>query len=201
MKNNITKIEANAKGLKSQGAGTLIVKEFPTRATTVSRISAYIDQLGRTGIRPDLIIVDYLNLLSAGQHVNNTYEDGKILSEQLRALTYQTQCPCITATQLNREGSKKENADLTSVSESFASAMTGDFLATLWSTDEDKQNGIMHMGVQKSRFEKNWGVCNLKIDYPTMTISEIEDDEITEEMMPDTTVQKSVVQDLEDWMA
>lgn len=200
LKQHVVEIENNAKILKGQGAGTLIVKEFPTKATTVSRISSWIEQVERAGIKPDILVVDYLNLLHPGRDVNNTYEDGKILSEQLRALTYQTKCPCITATQLNREGMKKENATLTDVSESIGSAYTADFVASMWATEEDKRNGIMHIGIQKSRFEKNWGVCNMKIDYPTMTISETDDDEITEEMLPDTTVQKSVVVELDDFM-
>ena len=201
LKQHTVQIENNTKVLKSQGAGTLIIKEFPTKATTVSRLSAWLEQVERSGIKPDILIVDYLNILHPGREVNSTYEDGKICSEQLRALTYRFKCPCISATQLNRKGMKTENAGLEDGAESIGVAYTTDFAATLWSTDEDKQNGIMHMGIQKSRFEKNWGVCNLKIDYPTMTISEIEDDEITEEMMPDTTVQKSVVKDLEDWMS
>lgn len=201
LKSNTARIEMNASVLKSKGAGTLIVKEFPTRATTVSRVSSYLESLERVGVRPDVLFVDYLNILSVGHEVNNTYEDGKILAEQLRALTYKIKCPCVTATQLNREGSKKENAGLDSISESYGSAMTGDFIATLWATDEDKQLGIMHMGIHKSRFERNYGVCNFKIDYPTMTISEIDDDEITTEMLPDTTAKKSVVQELDDWMS
>ena len=200
LKQHTVQIENNTKVLKSQGAGTLIIKEFPTKATTVSRLSAWLEQVERSGIKPDILIVDYLNILHPGREVNNTYEDGKICSEQLRALTYQFKCPCISATQLNRKGMKTENAGLEDGAESIGVAYTADFTATLWSTDEDKLNGIMHMGIQKSRFEKNWGVCNLKIDYPTMTISEMEDEEITEEMLPSTTAKKSVVQELDDWM-
>lgn len=201
LKQHTVQIENNTKVLKSQGAGTLIIKEFPTKATTVSRLSAWLEQVERSGIKPDILIVDYLNILHPGREVNNTYEDGKICSEQLRALTYQIKCPCISATQLNRKGMKTENAGLEDGAESIGVAYTADFAATLWSTEEDKQLGIMHMGIQKSRFEKNWGVCNLKIDYPTMTISEIDDDEITTEMLPDTTAKKSVVQELDDWMS
>ena len=201
LKTNTTQIEMNATTLKARGAGTLIVKEFPTKATTVSRVSSYLESLERTGVKPDLLIVDYLNILSVGRDVNNTYEDGKILSEQLRALTYHIKCPCVTATQLNREGSKKENAGLDSVSESFGSAMTCDFMATLWATDEDKQLGIIHMGIHKSRFEKNYGVCNFKIDYPTMTISEMDEDDTIEEMTKISAPQKSVVKELDDWLS
>ena len=200
MKKNTVQIENITSVLKSRGAGTLIVKEFPTKATTVSRIASWIEQVERSGIKPDLLVVDYLNLLSPGREVNNTYEDGKICAEQLRALTYDIKCPCITATQLNRQGMKKENAGLDDVSESIGTQYTADFVASMWATDDDKKLGIMHIGIQKSRFERNWGVCNMKIDYPTMTISEIEDDEIIEEMIPDTTVKKSVVDELDDWM-
>lgn len=197
---HVVQIENNAKVLKGQGAGTLIIKEFPTKATTVSRIGSWIEQIERTGIKPDLLVVDYLNILHPGREVNNTYEDGKILSEQLRALTYQIKCPCITATQLNREGMKKENAALTDVSESIGSAYTADFIASLWATEEDKNAHIIHMGVQKSRFEKNYGVYSLKIDYPTMTITDMDDEEIADEMLPDTKAKKSVVEQIDNFI-
>ena len=43
--------------------GKLIIKEFPTRSATIHTIKNHIDRLRRHGFDPDMIIVDYGDLI------------------------------------------------------------------------------------------------------------------------------------------
>ena len=72
----------------------------------------------------------------------------------------------------HNSAAKKESPGMDATSESIGLPFTVDAQFTIWSSDEDKQLGITHMGINKSRFGVNHGHTNLKIIYETMTIEE-----------------------------
>lgn len=81
--------------------GRILIKEFPPSTITPSQLSAYVKKLRNKGVFPDAIVLDYVNLLHTKQG-SNSYERIKIICEQVRALSYQVECPLISATQQNR---------------------------------------------------------------------------------------------------
>ena len=80
----------------------LVVKEFPPKAVTVRQIDAYINKLRHNGFKPDVVIIDYLNLINPSTKGLNSYESVKEIAEQLRALAFKYNIPFISASQLNR---------------------------------------------------------------------------------------------------
>lgn len=153
----------------------LIIKEFPTRSVTVNHINNFIIKASKKGIKPDIIIVDYLSILKPTKNYTNTYDEGKHISEQLRATSYLFNCPVITAAQLNRKGANKELPEINTISESIAVSFTADAQFCIWATDDDKTIGLIHLGIQKNRFGPNFGSKSFKIDYPTLSIEETND--------------------------
>lgn len=194
---HVAEIKSDLSVMRQSGCGRLIIKEFPTRSATVSRIRTYIEEVIRNGVEPDLVVVDYVNLLSTGRHGLSTYEEGRILTEQLRALSYVFECSFVTATQLNRSGFGKENPGLDTISDSVGLSYTCDAQMSLWQTDEDKQLGVINMGMQKSRFGQNSGKIPLKIDYPTMTVTELNSN-VSSLITPTATKVKSVGSAIDD---
>lgn len=168
-------IKSKASELKTNGKGRLIVKEFPTRGITCANIANYLEDLIRNGIQPTMVVIDYLNLINSGKKNANSYEDGKSCSEQLRALSCHFKVPFITATQLNRDGFGRESPSLETTSESIGTSFTCDAQIALWQTDEQKNENMVGMGMQKNRFGRNNGSTILTIDYPHMTVFEPED--------------------------
>ena len=151
--------------------GNLFIKEFAPKSVTISHIRAYIEKLiQKKGIKPDVIIIDYVNLLLPSVVTGNSYTDIKAITEQLRALSYLFSCPIVTATQLNRDAFKKDNPGLENTSESMGLSFTADAQFAIWSDDSDKDLGIIHMGCQKNRFGQNFGKEAFKIDYDTLRI-------------------------------
>ena len=89
-------------------------------------------------------------------------------------MSYQFNCPIISATQLNRDGYEISDPGLKTISESIGLAMTGDVILSIWQEDTDKELGVIKMGFMKNRFGPNFGHCAMRIDYSTLTITEDE---------------------------
>jgi len=155
----------------------IIIKEFPPSTLTPLQLKGYIKKLIQKGIKIDCIVLDYLNLLH-GPIGNNSYERVLYSAQQVRAISYDLNCPIITASQLNRSGYNVDNPGLETISESIGLATTSDAIIAIWQKDEDKELGIINIGMTKNRFGPNFGSIALKIDYNTLTITE--DDTINE---------------------
>jgi len=110
--------------------------------------------------------------LLKGPTGDNSYERVKIVTEQVRALSYIFNCPIITATQLNRSGYNTDKPGLESISESIGLAATADFIGIITQSDEDRELNITRMNIAKNRFGPNYGTTTLRIDYKTLTIYE-----------------------------
>jgi replicative DNA helicase len=155
----------------------IFIKEFPPSTVSPLQISAFIKKFIAKGIKIDAIVLDYLNLVHSPQG-NNSYERVKYVTEKIRALSYIFNCPIISATQLNRSGYNESDPSISTISESIGLAATADVLLSIFQTDEERELGIIHLGMMKNRFGPNFGNILLRIDYPTLTI--IQDDSIND---------------------
>jgi replicative DNA helicase len=155
----------------------IIIKEFPPSTLSPLQLKGYIKKLTQKGIKIDMVVLDYLNLLHSPTG-NNSYERVLYSAQQVRAISYDLNCPIISASQLNRSGYNMDNPGLETISESIGLATTSDAIISIWQKDEDKELGIINMGMTKNRFGPNFGSISLKIDYNTLTITE--DDTINE---------------------
>lgn len=147
----------------------LIIKEFPPKSITVGGIKGYIETLIKNGIKPGAIIIDYLGLIK-GSSGDNSYEQGKGVAEELRALSYFFTCPVVSAIQTNREG--MENPSLDTVSESLGVAMTADVIWSIHQEEGDQELGIIKVGGIKNRIGPKHGATAMRIDYSTLTLTE-----------------------------
>ena len=153
----------------------LIIKEFPPQTVTPLHIKNYIDKLVKKGIKPDAIVIDYINLIAPPEKGMNSYESIKKITEFVRAMSYWFECPVISATQTNRTAYGEANPGLETMSESMGLAMTADAQFSIWSEDGDVDLGIIHMGITKNRFGRVGTHTVLEIDYPTLTLKDPSD--------------------------
>lgn len=184
LKNNVEGIKEGALNfIRLRPNAGLVVKEYPPSSVTPAALKTYAKQIiTAKKFKPDAIVIDYLNLL-AGDGVNS-YEKVKTISEQLRALSYEFECPVITATQLNRSGYGNNGSatqtrvqdtsgpGMSSVSESYGTGATADAVFGIFRTDQDKDDNAIHLNIMKNRFGSNSGVTRLGINYRTMTLFE-----------------------------
>ena len=160
----------------------LIIKEFPNNSIKVAGIRNYLHELQkRKGFKPDAIVVDYINLLVARTVTGQTYSDVKGVAEDLRALSYEFECPVVTATQLGREAFNQDNPGLETTSESIGTAQTADVQIAVYSTEEDRANGMLNLGIQKNRYGDNYGTKALNIDWDTLYVEQFQNDDDDED--------------------
>lgn len=166
---------------QANGKGKIFIKEFPPATITPNQIKSFTKKLVDTGIKIDAIVIDYLNLLHSTIG-SNSYERIKSVTEQVRALSYVFNCPVISATQLNRNGFNSENPELNTISESIGLAATADVIVSIFQNEEDRELNIIRLGMMKNRYGPRGHTQSMRIDYPTLTItqadstSEFEDD-------------------------
>jgi len=154
----------------------LVIKEYPPKTVTVRHIDAYITKLIQKGFRPEVVVVDYINLIKPISKNLNSYEGVKEVAEQLRALSFKYNVPFVTASQLKRDAFNTSNPGMEGVSESIGLAATCDVMCSIWQEEEDKELGIIHLGMIKNRFGPNFGACAFKVKYDTLTLSETNPD-------------------------
>lgn len=85
-------------------AGRLTVKRMPS-GTNANSIRSYIKEYElKLGIIPDLLVVDYLDMMGTNQRVSadNVWEKDKQATEQLRDILFDYNMFCATASQQNR---------------------------------------------------------------------------------------------------
>lgn len=157
----------------------LNVKEFAPGSKSSKNIEAYVEKLAEVkGWKPDVLIIDYLNLIKPNamnaKGDSSMYQDGKIVSEELRALSYRLEIPIITAVQCNSSGFNTADIGMQNIAESRGIAHTADFIAGLYQTEEEQDDGVFHMKVLKSRLgdKKN---LKFEFDKRTMEFRDIND--------------------------
>lgn len=147
----------------------LIIKEFPPKSITVNGIKSYLESLVKSGIKPEVLVIDYLGLIKASSG-DNSYEQGKAAAEELRALSYFFNMPVVSAIQTNREG--MENPSLDTVSESLGVAFTADVVWAIYQEEGDQELGIIKVSGIKNRLGPKHGATAMRIDYTTLSLTE-----------------------------
>jgi len=132
--------------------GTLIVKEYPTKSITTTAIKNHLSKLKMRGIEPDVIIVDYADLISPKKSYGEKRHDLESIYEELRGIAQENKCPIWTVSQTNRTGYNAELVTMESISEAFSKCFVADFIFTLSRTTEDKNNNSGRFFVAKNRF-------------------------------------------------
>lgn len=113
-------------------------------AFSVGDLDALIDELEiAQDLHPDVLVLDYADLLRAQGRTSNEYERLKRVYEELHALATRRNIAVWTATQANREGVKSRQVKLEHVAESFAKMFVCDIVITISSADSTDQDGLL----------------------------------------------------------
>lgn len=134
--------------------GNLIIKYYPTKTATVNSISAHLDKCIMQGVKPDVVLVDYADLLrdtGVKGAVRNDIMLGNIY-EELRGLAGTYQVPLYTASQANRSALEEDVIEADKIAESYAKVMVADFVVSLSRKTADKIGGTGRWHVIKNRF-------------------------------------------------
>jgi replicative DNA helicase len=132
--------------------GRLVVKEYPTRSASIQTIKNHIDKLKRRDFTPDLIIIDYGDLIKPEfSRKEEKRHQLETIYEELRGIAQANGCPIWTASQTNRSGLNAEVITMESISEAFNKCFVADFIFTVSRTIEDKNTNTGRVYVAKNR--------------------------------------------------
>jgi replicative DNA helicase len=163
---------------KIQGIdGTLIIKEYPTKSASVQTIKNHIEKLKKRGIEPDVILVDYADLLRPARASGEKRHELEEIYESLRAIAQIYEMPVWTASQTNRGGLNAEVITMEAISEAFNKCFVADFIFSLSRTVQDKQNNKGRMFVAKNRNGPDGMIFQAFVDWSDVTIKILNRDE------------------------
>jgi replicative DNA helicase len=135
----------------SEFSGKLIIKEYPMRVGTVSMIKNHLEKLKGLDINPDMIIVDYADLMKPSRTLGEKRFEIEETYEELRGLAKETKAVLYTASQTNRSGLNAEIVTHESISEAFQKCFPADFIFTLSRTTNDKSTDSGRFFIAKNR--------------------------------------------------
>lgn len=162
--------------------GTLIIKEYPTKSASVSTLKNHIEKLRKRGIEPDMILVDYADLLRPPRSTGEKRHELEETYEGLRGLAQSYEIPCWTASQTNRGGLNAEVITMESISEAFNKCFVADFIFSLSRTVQDKQANKGRIFIAKNRNGPDGLVFDAHVDWSNVTINILDRDESAEKM-------------------
>ena len=127
----------------------LIIKAYPMHTASVQTIKAHLSRLRLQGMEPDIIIIDYGDLLSSTESeerhkCNANWANMKTMAQELEV-------PVITATQTNRTGYASDVITVDQVAEDIRKINHSDIIITLARNPEQKAIGIGKMHFAKNR--------------------------------------------------
>ena len=137
--------------LGKRWGGSLIVKEFIDERASVTTLRAHVNRCVQQGFVPDLIVVDYLDLLSPPRKRKEKREELSDITSELRALSKALLIPIWTATQSNRAAISLETHTEEQVAEDIGKIAIADVVITINQTKDEVATGIMRLFLAKNR--------------------------------------------------
>ena len=148
-----------------QTQGRVKIKYYPPQFASAKTLSAHIEKVKTTGFNPQLIIIDYADLLKSGNRGSDgLYAELGGIYEELRGLSGEHQIPIWTATQTNRAAIDHEVIGADSVGDSYKKVQTADFIMSVSRKVKDKLSNTGRIHIVKNRFGPDGMTFPAKID-------------------------------------
>jgi replicative DNA helicase len=140
------------KNVVSNIPGEIVIKYFPPQTVNCNRMYTHVQQMEAAGYKPDVILVDYGDLLRSIRKMDARYlELGSIYTE-LRSLAGELFVPIWTASQTQRSSIDVEIIQADKIAESYSKIMVADFVMSLSRTLNDRDSNTARVHVIKNRF-------------------------------------------------
>ena len=88
--------------------GELIIKEFPTGKATINTVESHIKKISDLGVKPDLVIIDYVDLLSTRKRTTDRKGEIDDIYISTKGLARELNIPIWSVSQVNRAGAKDD---------------------------------------------------------------------------------------------
>jgi replicative DNA helicase len=138
--------------IEDQCSGELLIKYYPSKAATVQTIYTHLKTIELMGHSPDIVLLDYADLLSDTSGFGEMRHQLGNIYEELRGLSGEFQIPIWTASQSNRSSLEEHVIGAEKIAESYNKIMIADFVLSLSRKIEDKVANTGRIHIIKNRF-------------------------------------------------
>ena len=164
--------------------GKLIVKEYPIGGATTSTLESHIQKSENLGVKPDLIIIDYIDLLSTKKRSSDRKGELDHIYRSIKGLARQLNLPIWSVSQVNRAGARDEIVEGDKAAGSYDKIMISDVCISLSRQRQDKVNGTGRFHIMKNRYGIDGLTFKVKADTSTGHFEVTEYDESEETTAP-----------------
>jgi len=168
---------------KKDSYGELYIKEFPTAGASTMSIRNCLNELKlKSGFKPKILIVDYINLMRSDRYsTGDSYTIIKAICEELRGLMCEEELAGLSATQFNRGGAGSSDPSMTDTAESYGLPATCDLIMAMYGNEELSSKNIILWKALKNRFGgiiNHRLVLNTKFEYAMLCNHKKDDDPV-----------------------
>ena len=166
---HLSKNKDKVEDIVPQLPGKLVIKEYSPGRASIHTIESHIRKCMTHEIEPDLIIIDYVDLLSSKRkNVDRKYEIDDIYTST-KGLAKELNLPIWSVSQVNRAGAKDDIIEGDKAAGSYDKIMITDFCLSLSRKAKDKVNGTGRFHVMKNRYGMDGLTFGVKADTSTGT--------------------------------
>jgi len=130
---------------------SLLIKEWPTKKATADMIRAHLDSGIGSGFRPDMIVVDYGDIMASVRGYKERRHEVASNFEELRAIASEYDIAVWTATQARRDALDKAVITMADIAESFEKCAIADVILSICQTDEEREDRQLRLYIAKNR--------------------------------------------------
>lgn len=165
--------------LKETYGKSLIIQHYPADTATIHTLKDFCRRLSQAGIAPDLVIIDYLDLMKPHRTYSSEHAEIDAITKGIVGFASEFDTSVWTATQMNRSGMVSETPDEAGMAGYIGKQYHADMVLWMVQTREEKEDEAMRLWVSKNR-NGRVGTINLNTDYSYMTFyheAKIEDED------------------------
>jgi replicative DNA helicase len=160
---NRSKVEEAVESLQGQ----LIIKEYSPGKASMSTIESHIKKCIDQDFKPDLVIIDYVDLLRSKRTNRERKDEIDDIYVSTKALARELNIPVWSVSQVNRAGAKDDIIEGDKAAGSYDKIMITDVAISLSRKRQDKVNGTGRFHIMKNRYGMDGMTYNVKADTST----------------------------------
>jgi replicative DNA helicase len=171
--------------MQKKKAGSIQIVQL-TSGCTINDIRAYLKEYTvQTGIRPDCILIDYLDLMMPAQKKvppSDLFIKDKFVSEELRNLAVELDILFATASQLNRGAVDEIEFDHSHIAGGLSKIQTADNVIGIFSSRAMRERGRIQIQFMKTRSSSGVGQkVDLEFDINTLRLRDLSEEDQEEQ--------------------
>ena len=168
--------------LEKTKSGNFQVKYMPSGSTT-NDLRAFVKEYAiQKGVKPDVVLVDYLDLMMPiSKKISPTelFIKDKFVSEELRNFAVEQQLVLVTASQLNRGAIEEVEYDQSHIAGGISKINTADNLIGIFTSRAMRERGRYQIQLIKTRSSGGVGSkIDLAFDIDRLRITDLNEDDV-----------------------